>query len=183
MTGSTQPAPTTTTFLIGLSLMLVFLVAGTGCGIWGLQRVLLHHRLDERGMLATAKVVSRRQITSRTRRQAGSMAYEVTYEFDVGGRRIRGTARVDRDLFLRTASERKLQVRFLPEDPSRSLPARARQKTVYWLATVLGFATAAGALVVMTGMIASRLRRADAWPEVRSDSRCSSGGTGDPPSA
>ena len=155
MPGSTVAKPTTASLLIGLVLMMTFMVAGFGGGLWGFEHLLLEHRLERDGIVATAEMIERKQHSSPTARNQTS--YEVTYSFEVDGRRIRSTARIGRKLYHHLAATNELQVRYLPADPSQSWPVKAGLGWLFWLATLLGLAVGLGATVVTVGMIRSRL--------------------------
>jgi hypothetical protein len=158
MSAGDGPVFSTSWFLVGLGLMLVFVVAGVGGGVWGLEQILLHHQLQTKGEVTRGEVLGKEQLDSRSFPAAGHTAYEVTFAFEVEGERIQRTARIGQDLYSRLSRGQSLPVRYLPGSPERSLPAEVRLGGIYWLATAFGFAVAAGAAVVAVGMTLTRLR-------------------------
>lgn len=145
-------------FVVGVLLMTVFVAAGGGGAWWGVERILLHRALEREGATVEGRVLRVEKTTSRTTGSAGSSSFDVSYRYPVEDRELEASARIPSELAHRLHADEPIEIRYLPEEPDRSLPVRAPLDNVFWLAAAFGTVIAGGAVIVLVGMVVTQLR-------------------------
>lgn len=145
-------------FWAGLALMTVLTVVGLGGAAMSTDRILLQRALDARGQRVEGVVLARETVNTGepVREQAW---YRIRYRFSAGEVSITARARVPGGNDVQVAPGQPLQVRYLPDNPRRNLPAAAKMPGLYGSFALLGLVTGLAALIVLVSMILGRLRK------------------------
>jgi hypothetical protein len=146
-------------FWLGFLVMLLFAGAGFFGSSWAFDRILLEKALYDRGVVASGRLLEKRQIESNTSQRASEgTIYELTYRFETDSGIRTGESRVSAEKFFSLQRGDPLEVRYLPDAPGRNLPEGSRLPGLFWMFAVIGLIVGLGAIVVVIGMVVTRLR-------------------------
>jgi len=146
-------------FLIGFPFMLFFVFAGIGGGLWALDRILLERILYSDGKLISGVVLQKIESNTKGDNAVHKRVHYIKYRFKVNNRSIVNEARVEGEHFTRLKPGGSIGIRYLPDEPDKSLPDGSHLSRLFILFVIFGFIVGLGASVVAIGMLVDKFKK------------------------